>query len=116
VLARIGGMMALLEGHGDIVMNRAGQGLVPSADRFDRVLKQRRAQASPAVKMIQKLAGIEAKMNQYQLGEHFIEAIEQVGGERIVDRCWEGPEQLPTMDEIREPAAWLRRLNVASHV
>jgi coenzyme F420 biosynthesis associated uncharacterized protein len=114
VLAQIGGMMALLEGHGDIVMNRAGRGLVPSADRFDRVLKQRRANASPAVKMIQKLAGIEAKMNQYQLGEHFIEAIERVGGERIVDRCWEGPEQLPTMDEIREPDAWLKRLNVAT--
>jgi coenzyme F420 biosynthesis associated uncharacterized protein len=116
VLARIGGMMALLEGHGDIVMNRAGQGLVPSAERFDRVLKQRRAQASPAIKLVQKLAGLEAKMNQYQLGEQFIEAIERVGGERIVDRCWESPEHLPTMEEIRDPQQWLRRLHVPASV
>jgi coenzyme F420 biosynthesis associated uncharacterized protein len=116
VLASIGGMMALLEGHGDIVMNRAGQGLVPSAERFDRVLKQRRAQASPAIKLVQKLAGLEAKMNQYQLGEEFIEAIERAGGERIVDRCWESPDHLPTMDEIRDPQQWLRRLHVPASV
>ena len=31
LLGRIGGMMSLLEGHGDVTMDRAGQGYVPSA-------------------------------------------------------------------------------------
>ena len=111
-LARIGGMMALLEGHGDVTMNRAGSALVPQAERFDRVLKQRRASGSPAVRLLQRLAGIEAKMNQYELGERFIAAIEANAGRRAVDRCWESPEHLPTMDEIRDPDQWLRRLGV----
>src|SRR5439155_8739988 len=42
VLRQIQGMMSLLEGHGDITMNRAGTGLIPSADRFQRVLHERR--------------------------------------------------------------------------
>jgi coenzyme F420 biosynthesis associated uncharacterized protein len=111
-LARIGGMMALLEGHGDVTMNRAGTALVPQAERFDRVLKQRRASGSPAVRLLQRLAGIEAKMNQYELGERFIAAIEANAGRRAVDRCWESSEHLPTMDEIRDPNQWLRRLGV----
>ena len=33
-LNEIGGMMALLEGHGDVTMDRAGAGRVPAAKRF----------------------------------------------------------------------------------
>src|SRR5947208_11370289 len=47
VLRQIQGMMSLLEGHGDITMNRAGAGLIPSADRFQRVLHERRRAAGP---------------------------------------------------------------------
>ena len=109
-MGRIGGLMALLEGHGDVTMNRAGVGHVPSADRFDRVLKERRGKGSPLVKLIQKLAGIEAKMSQYEQGEKFIAAIESVGGDRVVDRCWESPDHLPSLEEIRKPEVWLDRL------
>ncbi len=41
-LDRIGGFMSLLEGHGDMVMNRAAEGRIPQAQRFARVLQQRR--------------------------------------------------------------------------
>ena len=39
VLDRIGGMMSLLEGHGDITMDRAGADHIPDASRFARVLR-----------------------------------------------------------------------------
>src|SRR5690606_1018248 len=38
LFGRVGGMMSLLEGHGDVTMDRAGEGHVPSADRFSRAL------------------------------------------------------------------------------
>ncbi len=41
-LDRIGGFMSLLEGHGDVVMNRAAKGRIPQAQRFAHVLQQRR--------------------------------------------------------------------------
>ena len=41
--------MALLEGHGDVTMDRAGEGHVPSAERFGRVLRERRKQQAPLV-------------------------------------------------------------------
>src|SRR5439155_24754376 len=40
----IGGLMSLLEGHGDITMDRAGADRVPHAAWFSRALKERRRQ------------------------------------------------------------------------
>jgi coenzyme F420 biosynthesis associated uncharacterized protein len=110
VLDQVGGLMSLLEGHGDVTMDRAGADRVPSAERFSRVLRARRNNRPGPAKLMQKLVGLEAKMKQYELGERFIAAVEAEGGPELLARVWEGPERLPTMAEIREPAAWLDRV------
>ena len=110
LLGRIGGMMSLLDGHGDVTMDRAGADRIPSAERFSRVLRQRRAQTSGAAKLVQKLIGLDAKMKQYEQGERFIAAVEAQGGPAYLERAWEAPECLPDLAEIREPAAWMRRV------
>src|ERR1700716_779204 len=46
-IQKVGGLMSLLEGHGDITMDRAGAERIPSAERFSRVLRQRRQQHGP---------------------------------------------------------------------
>jgi coenzyme F420 biosynthesis associated uncharacterized protein len=116
VLDRIGGMMSLVEGHGDVTMDRAGAGRIPSAERFSRVLRARRARKPGIARAVQKLAGIEAKLKQYELGERFIAAVEASGDADLLRRVWDGPENLPTMAEIREPSAWIARLATASAV
>ena len=113
ILRKIQGMMALLEGHGDITMNRAGAGLIPSAERFQSILQERRRTAGPA-RLIQKLVGIEAKLLQYELGERFIEAVEREGGSDLFGRVWEAPECLPTLAEIKDPEAWMARVRTAA--
>ena len=105
--------MSLLEGHGDVTMDRAGAGLIPSADRFSRVLRERRRQVSPMAKLAQRLIGLEAKLAQYEQGERFIAAVERAGGTALLDRAWEGPENLPSLAEIRDPDLWIGRLRVA---
>jgi coenzyme F420 biosynthesis associated uncharacterized protein len=109
VLQRLQGLMSLLEGHGDVTMDRAGRAYVPSADRFARVLRQRR-QASGLTKVIQKLTGIEAKLLQYEQGERFIEAVERDGGPELLATVWRGSEWLPSLPEIRRPELWLDRV------
>ena len=111
-LEQVGGLMSLLEGHGDVTMDRAGAQLIPSADRFGRVLRQRRQQSRGLVKLIQSLVGLEAKLAQYQQGEEFIAVVEEAGGPEVLDRAWAGAEWLPSMVEIRDPEAWLQRVGV----
>lgn len=110
VLRSISGMMSLLEGHGDVTMDRAGEGRIPSAERFSRVLHQRRRTGSPAAKLLQRLIGLEAKFAQYEQGERFIHAVEAVGGPALLNRAFESADNLPDLDEIRDPDAWIRRV------
>ena len=117
VLDRVGGLMSLLEGHGDITMDRAGAHRIPSAHRFARVLRERRASASPATKLVQRLIGLEAKINQYAQGEAFIAEVERLGGgPDALDPVWRGASWLPTLAEIREPEDWLDRVRLSDEL
>jgi len=114
VLSRLNGLMSLLEGHGDTTMDRAGAALIPSADRFSRALRQRRQQSNPVLKLVLQAVGFEAKLAQYEAGERFIEAVEAEGGSALLDRVWERPEHLPTLDEVGEPGRWVTRMRTIS--
>ena len=117
VLDQIGGLMSLLEGHGDVTMNRAGIDHVPSADRFARVLQQRRMSANGLNRFVQRVLGLEAKLNQYQQGEDFIAEVERLaGGKDGLEPAWRGPSWLPTLAEIRDPEEWVDRVRLSEEL
>lgn len=109
-LHRIQALMSLLEGHGDVTMDRAGAAAIPSAPRFSEVLRQRRNQTKGPAKLLLQLIGMESKFRQYEEGEQFIAAVEKSGGPRLLDSAWRGPEWLPSLNEIRDPSAWISRV------
>ncbi len=113
-LQRIQALMSLLEGHGDVTMDLAGADAVPDAAHFAAVLQQRREQAKGAARLLQQILGLEAKLRQYAEGEKFVRSVEEAGGRRLFDRVWQGPEWLPSLTEIRDPAAWVRRVSPAA--
>jgi coenzyme F420 biosynthesis associated uncharacterized protein len=112
-LHRIQALMSLLEGHGDVTMDRAGADAIPSAARFSEVLRQRRKQTRGPARLLQQLIGIEAKLRQYEEGERFISAVEDSGGPELLDRAWRGPEWLPSLVEIRNPSEWISRVGAS---
>src|SRR6202035_5701140 len=89
VIGRIQAMMSLLEGHGDITMDRAGADAIPDAETFARVLRERRRRASLPARLLQQLVGLEAKMRQYEAGERFIRAVEATGRPVLLNRVGE---------------------------
>jgi coenzyme F420 biosynthesis associated uncharacterized protein len=109
-LRSIQGMMSLLEGHGDVTMDRAAADLIPSAARFSQVLRARRESAGGITRLFQQLIGLEAKLRQYADGEKFVREIERTGGPELLARAWERPENLPTAAEIKSPDTWTSRV------
>jgi coenzyme F420 biosynthesis associated uncharacterized protein len=107
-IQEIGGMMSLLEGHGDITMDRAGVDRIPNAQRFSKILRQRRQQRGIS-KVFSVLIGLDAKLRQYEQGERFITAVEDAGGPELLSKVWEGPEWLPSWSEVRNPDLWIAR-------
>ena len=90
---------------------------MPSAERFGRVLRNRRASATGLTKLVQRLIGLEAKLNQYQQGEDFIAEVERLGGGKdALDPVWRGPSWLPTLTEIREPHEWVERVRLSEEL
>jgi coenzyme F420 biosynthesis associated uncharacterized protein len=108
VIDRVQALMSLLEGHGHVVMDRVGARLLPTQDRMSAILKARRR--DPRTAALFRLLGMEMKMRQYELGEAFIQEVEKESGWHVLDRAWEKPESLPTLDEIYRPSEWLRRV------
>jgi coenzyme F420 biosynthesis associated uncharacterized protein len=113
-LQRIQALMSLLEGHGDVTMDRAGADVVPGASWFSRVLRERRQQVRGPAKVLQQLLGLEAKLRQYAEGERFVKEVEAAGGRDLFARVWRGPEWLPSMEEIRTPSEWVSRVTAGA--
>ncbi len=108
VIRKIGGLMSLLEGHGDVTMDRAALDRVPNAARFGRILGERRRQRG-AARVVSSLVGLDAKLRQYEQGERFVRTVEDAGGRPLFDRVWQAPEWLPSLPEIRQPDRWIAR-------
>lgn len=108
LLDKVQALMALLEGHGHVVMDRIGRGMLVTQEHMSRVLKQRRQ--DPRTAAFFRLTGMEMKFRQYELGERFIEMVEREAGWDTINLAWQGPAYLPTREEIDEPTLWLARV------
>jgi coenzyme F420 biosynthesis associated uncharacterized protein len=109
LFARMQGLMSLLEGHASFVMNRVAAGQVQDLDKMRRALKERRS-ASGMEKGFQRAIGFETKIAQYDAGERFVRGVVDAAGMEGFNRIWEREENLPTLDEIADPARWARRV------
>jgi coenzyme F420 biosynthesis associated uncharacterized protein len=112
VLDRMQATMAVLEGYAEHVMDAAGEEMVPTLPRLREAMDRRRASPSAPARLIQRLLGLEMKLRQYRLGKAFCDAVVERGGMEALNRVWDGPEAMPTLGEIEDPAAWMRRTGV----
>jgi len=92
-------------------MGAVGDDVIPGASRFAGVLSERRQRARGGAKLLQQLLGIEAKLRQYRDGEGFVEAVVADRGVAGFSRVWEGSENLPDVEEIRDPRRWMARID-----
>jgi len=108
LLDRVQALMSFLEGHGHVVMDRIGSRVLVTQQRMSDTLKQRRK--DPRTAALYRLTGLEMKMRQYELGGRFVLGVEKRAGWSALDRAWQSPEHLPTLDEIEHPERWLARV------
>jgi coenzyme F420 biosynthesis associated uncharacterized protein len=109
VLDRLTGLMSLLEGHADVVMDLAGKTSVPSVETIRSRFEMRRREAGPLAKMLRRLIGLEMKMKQYAEGARFVREVVDAIGMAGLNTVWSGAKLLPSAEEIRNPTMWLER-------
>ena len=109
VIDRTQAVMAVIEGHAEHVVDAVAPELLPSLPDLRWALDERRRVQSPFGRLISRLLGLEMKLKQYERGKQFCDAIVESGGSAALRHLFSSPEALPTLAEIEDPAAWLRR-------
>jgi len=110
IFNKLQAVMSIVEGYSNYIMNSVGERLLPSYATIKERIEERAARRTPAEKLFIRLTGLALKMEQYRLGESFINSIVAERGVATANRIWEGPQMLPTLEELREPKLWLQRL------
>ena len=110
ILDRVTAVMSLVEGHAEFVMDGVGPDVVPSVRTLRKRFAQRRKGRGPLDRVLRRLLGLEQKMKQYADGRTFVGGVVDLVGMEGFNRVWTGPETLPLIEELTEPARWVERV------
>ncbi|MBF0687271.1 MAG: zinc-dependent metalloprotease [Cellulomonas sp.] len=114
VFDEVGAIMALLEGHADVMMDEVGPAVVPTVRSIRRAFERRRDDAARAKGMeglVRRVLGMDLKLAQYRDGATFVRAVRGRVGLDGLNAVWSGPGTLPSAAEISDPEAWVRRVH-----
>jgi len=111
LFSKLQALMSIIEGYSNYIMNAVGERLLPSYHMIKDRIEQRANNRSQIEKLFIKITGLALKMEQYRLGETFINEVVASRGIETANRIWEGPEFLPTLEELRNPQDWIARTN-----
>jgi coenzyme F420 biosynthesis associated uncharacterized protein len=109
-LERAQAFMAVIEGYAEHVMDAAGAGLIATLPELRTGLDRRRRERTGLLRVIERLLGFDLKMRQYEQGKAFCDAVVERAGIAGLNQVWSGPDALPTMRELDDPAGWLDRV------
>jgi putative hydrolase len=101
--------MAVIEGHAEHVMDAVAPDLVPSLARLRASIDKRRRSQTGLSRLVARLLGMDLKLRQYEQGKRFCDGVVREAGVAALHHVFSSPETLPTLDELQDPRAWLRR-------
>ncbi len=110
ILDRLTGVMSLLEGHADVVMDGVGPSVIPSVAKIRKRFNERRKGVGVLDKLLRRLLGLDTKMAQYRDGAAFVRTVIDAEGMEGFNAVWANPDNLPSKDEIHDPALWMTRV------
>ncbi|MFC6151428.1 MULTISPECIES: zinc-dependent metalloprotease [Mumia] len=111
VIAKVTGVMSLLEGHADVVMDGVGPSVIPSVKHIRKRFEKRRKGGGMLDRLLRQVLGLEAKMRQYRDGAAFVRAVERQVGREGFSAVWASPVNLPSAAEIEKPDLWVARVH-----
>ncbi|WP_115863052.1 zinc-dependent metalloprotease [Halorussus litoreus] len=99
--------MTAVEGYAELLMDGAFD---DEYSDLRRKMEERRQGGDPLSRLVRRLLGLGLKRRQYERGKAFFDAVAAERGIEGASAVWDRPENLPTDDEIDDPATWLRRV------
>jgi coenzyme F420 biosynthesis associated uncharacterized protein len=111
-LQHLQALMTVMEGYSNHVMRAVGADVVPGFNLIETQMRARVGSRGPVLRVLSQMLGLEMKMEQYRVGEKFVQYVVDTQGLRYMNRVWDGPEKLPTLAETYDPDAWIARMAI----
>jgi uncharacterized protein (DUF2342 family) len=95
-------------------MNAVGRDLMPNYESIARKFEHRQRNRGWGEQLLARITGLDVKLEQYRLGEEFISSIVINRGHDLAIRLWDGPANLPTLEELSNPHLWIARIEAVN--
>lgn len=111
IFRQLQALMSLIEGYSNHVMQEVGRSLLPSYATIKARFEARWRQRGALEHLFARIMGLDIKMEQYRLGEWFVNQVVRQRGIEFMNQVWSSPEALPTLEEVRQPQRWIDRID-----
>lgn len=109
-LRRLQSFVAILEGYGAHASGEVGAQIVPDSAKIAEGMARHDASTSEGKAALTKLLGLSLDKNLRSSGVTFCAAVVKLKGVGSLNKLWEAPDNLPTIEEIRDPFKWIERV------
>lgn len=112
MLPQLTGLLAVLAGVVDHVMDEVGAKLIGSYSMLTEALRRRRVETAESDRFVERLLGLEMTQAVYDRGTNFVEGVIERAGADGLARLWESERMLPSPPEVDAPGLWLARIDL----
>lgn len=110
VLDRLQALVSFTEAYADTVVRAAAGGRLPALDRIEEARQRRRVEHGPGERFLAQLVGLDLTPADLRIAQAFCDAVLDAREQEGLDRVWDDPACLPSLDELHDPSQWLVRM------
>jgi putative hydrolase len=112
ILARVQSTTMVIEGYGDVVLERIGGRLLPDFGRIHEAMQRHHVDQGEAGRFVEGLLGLRLEREHYERGQAFCRGVIERAGTEGLNRLWTDERMLPTSNELDAPGLWLARIDL----
>lgn len=107
--------LAVFEGYAEHAAAAVKTSLLGDTTRIDEGMARIRTSPSDGKTLLANVLGIERDRALETAGQTFCAAVVQIKGIAALNGVWAAPDNLPALDEIKDPFAWMERVADDDH-
>jgi putative hydrolase len=109
-LARLQAFVALFEGYAAHAAGAVSGQVTDETPQIDEAMSRRATVPTTGAKLLGGVLGLSVDRDLDTAGQTFCAAVAQLHGLQALGRVWEAPDNLPSLDEVKDPFAWMERV------
>lgn len=110
-LQRVQAFIAIFEGYANNASKQVAGEILRDAQRVDEIMARRAVSPTEGETLLAGLLGLRFDRALEQAGTTFCAAVVSLKGLALLNRVWEAADNLPSLQEIKDPFAWMERVD-----